>query len=298
MGISRVYGGLLARARQKGVEFGHVATIGRQSLCIPPEDLAELGKRLGRTGLDWPRISSAGYAEPFLKEVLGANHVTSFDYSDYQGVDITHDFNQPLAANLHQTFDSLVDGGTMEHIFDVKCVLANYMSMVKCGGSIFVHTPANNLMGHGFYQFCPELFYRVFSAENGFSVEEVCLTESPFPSIEISRRQRGYLARDPESMGKRIRFVNDRPLMIFVHARRTEVKPLFQSAPAQSDLALVWAAHETEKTEGEPGMKQEGPELTARPFRYISWWEEVRRWHVLRRKKSFRNKRFFQPLDV
>jgi hypothetical protein len=29
-------------------------------------------------------------------------------------------------------------------------------------------TPANNQMGHGFYQFSPELFFRVFSQENGY----------------------------------------------------------------------------------------------------------------------------------
>ena len=40
--------------------------------------------------------------------------------------------------------------------------------MLTVGGSIFVNTPANNMMGHGFYQFSPELMYRIFAEANGF----------------------------------------------------------------------------------------------------------------------------------
>ncbi len=300
MGISRVYGGLLVRAKEKGVDFGHVATIGRQSLRIPPKDLAALGKRLGRIGLDWSRISAAGFAEPFLKEVLDADRVTSFDQSDYQDVDVTHDFNQPLVPDLHETFDTLVDGGTMEHIFDVKCVFSNYMSMVKHGGSIFIHTPANNLLGHGFYQYSPELFYRVFSADNGFSIEEVCLNESPFSSVEVSRRQKCYLTQDPESLGKRVRLVNDKPVMIYIHARRIEVKPLFQSSPIQSDYSAKWRNHRAKDGQNElpSASGSVAQRLGRKVFSYISWGEELRRIWFQRRKQSFRNSRFFEQLDV
>ena len=44
-------------------------------------------------------------------------------------------------------------------------------------------TPANNFFGHGFYQFTPELFFRIFSAANGFEVER-----SSFSRIDAGHR--------------------------------------------------------------------------------------------------------------
>jgi hypothetical protein len=41
-------------------------------------------------------------------------------------------------------------------------------------------------MGHGFYQFGPELYYRAFSEENGFQVERLELQESRYFSVDLS----------------------------------------------------------------------------------------------------------------
>lgn len=295
MGIPTIYAALLVRAREDGTTFKKVATIGRQSLTVPVQDLGALAARLGRKDIDPNELSASRFAEPFLKELLGAEQVTSFDYSSYQGVDVVHDFNDPLDPRFRGAFDVLLDGGCIEHIFDVRQVFENYMSMVKPGGSIFIHTPANNLLGHGFYQFSPELFYRVFSAENGFEVRDLCLTESPFSAIEVSRRQRCFLTRDPEAMGKRVRLVNDKPVMLFVHARRLAEQPLFQASPVQSDYSRTWKSHEAAAAEPPKPQGQNGK--AAKPFRYLSWWQELRRKSVQRRKHSLANRRFFEALE-
>ena len=123
-----------------------------------------------------------GFADDFFRLLLGAESIKSIDYSDYEKVDIIHDLNTPVPENLHGAFDAVVDGGSLKHIFDVKQVLTNYMNMTKVGGCLFIVTTANNLSGHGFYQFSPEFFYRVFGHANGFIVNDVILIECPLLS--------------------------------------------------------------------------------------------------------------------
>jgi hypothetical protein len=47
------------------------------------------------------------------------------------------------------------------------------MDLLKVGGTFVASTPANYFMGHGFYQFSPELFFRLFCPENGFRLAEL-----------------------------------------------------------------------------------------------------------------------------
>ena len=61
-------------------------------------------------------------------------------------------------------FDVVYDGGTLEHVFNFPVALRNAMELLRPGGRLFtIHTCANNLCGHGFYQFSRELFYRTLS---------------------------------------------------------------------------------------------------------------------------------------
>jgi hypothetical protein len=235
MGIITSFAALLVRARADGVPFDASATIGRQTLAVPLNDLAAFARRLAIAEPDWDTFAADGYAEDFFASFLGAERVTSFDASSYQGASVVHDFNTPLPPDYAGVFDAVVDGGTMEHIFDIKQVLTNYMQLVKVGGSVFIHTNANNLCGHGFYQFSPEFFYRVFTEANGFRVEQLCLIETPFIFLEKSGAQRVYEAADPSSVGKRAVIITDKPVSVFVHARRIADRRPFVTPPCQSD---------------------------------------------------------------
>src|SRR5512147_468500 len=243
MGITASTAALLARAREGGAWFDQTATIGRQSLALSDADLAKLARRLNIPEPDWTAFAVDRFCEDFFRHFLGARQVTSFDVSDYQNASVVHDLNRPIPPEYTEQFDALVDGGTIEHIFDIKQVLRNYMSLVRVGGNIFICTTANNLCGHGFYQFSAEFFYRVFSETNGFRVEQVCMIETPFHLVEKSPRQRIFEAADPMSVGKRMVIVTDKPVSIYVHARRIADRPLFAQLPCQSDYRAGWAAH-------------------------------------------------------
>jgi len=96
-----------------------------------------------------------------------------------------------------------------------------------------MHTCANNLCGHGFYQFSPELFYRIFSAENGFEVERIVLHR-------VGPYNRWYEVPDPNSIRSRIELVTFTPIQMMVQARKIQAANVFAKAPQQSDYMALW----------------------------------------------------------
>src|SRR5262245_60908089 len=101
-------------------------------------------------------------------------------------------------------------------------------------GRLFVHAPANNWCGHGFYQFSPELFYRALSPDNGFEVERMIVHP-------VGPYGRWYEVADPDRLNSRVEALTFYPLHVLVQAKRISAKPIFARAPQQSDYTLRWA---------------------------------------------------------
>lgn len=225
----------LLAARALGVSFARSATIGRQRLFVPPWWLR---RRLRAFGVDVGARRAAelletadGFSEPFLR-LLGAERIVSVDASDYEGATRVVDLNGTLPADLKDAFSVVVDAGTLEHVFDFPAAVRNCMRMVESDGHLLTVTVANNMAGHGFYQFSPELFYRVFSEANGFRVERMLVTE-------ISSA-RWYEVSDPLAVGERVQLRTYRPVYLCVAARRVAVGPVLAAAPQQSDYVSAW----------------------------------------------------------
>src|SRR5438876_6711080 len=153
----------LIAARKQGVNFGQVLMLGRQSLNVYP---AKMMRVLEQHGLPCEAFrktpTECAYAEPLFQS-LGAKQVDALDASDFEGATFVHDLNLPIREELKQRFDVVYDGGTLEHVFNLPVALKNSMEMVRPGGRLFIHTGINNVCGHGFYQFSPDLFYGAFS---------------------------------------------------------------------------------------------------------------------------------------
>ncbi len=188
------------------------------------------------------------YSEAFW-DMLGAKTLHTFDASKFEGATHVHDMNQPIPAEWKEAYDVVCDVGTLEHVFNFPVAIRNCMEMVKPGGCFFAQTPANNYFGHGFYQFSPELFFRVLSPQNGFHVEH-CV------AVEQGPRRRWFAVTDPEAARARVTLINSSPVILFVWARRIEVKPLFQETPQQSDYAVAWADSTTKGIQRNPSGKQ------------------------------------------
>jgi len=139
-------------ARKRGNPFGRVATMGRQGM------------------------PGGGYCENFLLENFGASLVESFDYSDFEGATNIVDLNEPIYEH-GEKYDTIIDFGTMEHVFNASQGLKNVTRLCAPGGQIIHSLPANNFCNHGFWQFSPELFFSLYSDKNGYSETEIFLAD-------------------------------------------------------------------------------------------------------------------------
>ena len=117
---------------------------------------------LGRQNM-WDRSAP----EDFFKK-NGFGVTDSLDSSDFEGANIIHNMNEPIGESLKERYSLLIDGGTLEHVFDVKTFLFNCASLVKLQGHVLHQVPLNNHINHGFYQISPTLLY-AFYDDNGFT---------------------------------------------------------------------------------------------------------------------------------
>ncbi|MFH0702324.1 MAG: hypothetical protein V2B14_02140 [bacterium] len=111
------------------------------------------------------------HQDVFFK-MLGFSKVESIDFYDREKPTYTLDLNKPVPESMHEKYDFVYDGGTMEHCFNVKEVLSNAVRLVKKGGYVLHSAPMTGYINHGFYQFSPTLFFD-FYAENGFKKMEM-----------------------------------------------------------------------------------------------------------------------------
>jgi SAM-dependent methyltransferase len=70
------------------------------------------------------------------------------------------------------TFDTIIDHGTMEHVFHFPNALRNLFQMLKVGGRIVHSSPSGNFFDHGFYMFQPTLFMDFYAA-NGWEINSI-----------------------------------------------------------------------------------------------------------------------------
>lgn len=150
--------------------------------------------------------------------------------------------NKQIPEEYEQRYDIVIDGGALEHIFNLAVALANCMKMLRVGGGFFMFTPANNQLGHGFYQFSPELLFRALDFSHGFKVERMEAMELRYANAELGSVGPIYQVIGPKVLGCRSTVVNSRPLGFFGQALKlTHLKILFEENPQQSDYAKTWA---------------------------------------------------------
>jgi hypothetical protein len=232
MGISLPSFELLCCAKSMGVDFSDTMMIGRQTINEPPARLAPLLLPLGLPHEGISNLSRGDYAEPLFR-LLGAKTIRSLDVSDYEHATNIHDLNQPLPAKLKKRFSVVFDGGTIEHVFNAAQAIKNVAEMVRIGGHMIQVTVANNLMGHGFWQLSPELIYRFFAGENGFSLRCVFLHEMVPGGC-------WYKVIDPALCGSRVQLCNSKPTYLCSIAQRISSvsAPIWEVR--QSDYVSHW----------------------------------------------------------
>lgn len=158
---------------------GRVLTLGKQEVLLTNIGLQGVANKMNvalsmftdlQVTVKKNHDFSSHISDVILFRKLGFSELRSLDKSDYEGADEIFDLNSPdLPAHLEGSFDVVIDGGTIEHVFHLPNALKNIMKMVREGGRIIHLSPSSNHIDHGFYMFSPTLFYDYYFA-NKFEI--------------------------------------------------------------------------------------------------------------------------------
>lgn len=169
------------------VDFSNMAMLGRQDLVVSDSELQKFCNLIGYKDSVETVKEKDGFSENMFTHLFHSRRIDSFDYCDYEGATVSLDLNEAIPDTYIEQYDIVLDGGTLEHIFNYPIALKNAMCMCKKGGYLVLMTPSNNYNGHGFYQFSPDLFWDVLS-NNGFDVCDTSYIEECGNEIYVPYR--------------------------------------------------------------------------------------------------------------
>jgi hypothetical protein len=243
MGINAETAIAISYLRRNAIVDDDIFCLGRPEMFVTKYQLAKINKaaKLGLSFAEVEAITAEKFADVFLRK-LGFIAIRTIDASSYEGADIIHDLNTPVPEEWRGTVRFLYDGGTLEHVFDIATAFKNVISLLSIGGVALFAPPANSQCGHGFYQFSPELFYRLLQT-NGFDDVVVYVASTVGP-------QRWFKAVDPRAVKRRAQFMSSEALQLIVIARKARNVPAFVN-PQQSDYSDI------EWTKSDNGSKRE-----------------------------------------
>lgn len=183
-----------------------------------------------------------GFAEPFF-DLLGLPGIQSMDMSAYENCDVVHDLNEPPRDELRNRFDVVIDGGTIEHVFNTPQALDGVFHMLRDDGIFISINGMTGWAGHGFYQFSPEIVWRYWGEARGCEVIR-CLALPENPSLET---------RDVTDTGKAGRRFRGRDMpgrwyLYYIIRKTAEANPAERiTNTQQSDYAVRWSNAEQRK---------------------------------------------------
>lgn len=225
--------------------LGKTLVLGRQEIRLAKYEKNLIKNILSSTGYSNSKILEAlneKYADK-LFNCLGSSELTYMDYSDFEGADLIHDLNFPIPEKYANSFDTVIDGGTIDHVFNIPVCLFNLYKLLVPGGTLISMSPANNYAGHGFYQFSPELFYRFISAYE-FTDPIAQLYIFTKKQLEIVK------AKDPSGIRTELGWIgNTRQVLLMVKFYKSNsINNLIKSPLIlyQSDYVSAWSQHANE----------------------------------------------------
>jgi SAM-dependent methyltransferase len=233
MGIDQHNLAFLAHAQDLGVSFERTLAIGRQALFVEDRALESFRRLRGLPPLQMP-LAQPGrppYFEPLIEQWFGGRQVDAVDASPYENAKLIHDMNEPWPADsaARGQYDAVLDYGCLEHVFNFPVAWRNLVDLCRVGGHILHALPANNLSGHGFYQFSPELFFNLYQPERGFEVKALFFSMKAEPRC-------WWRVASPLQVRRRVNLCNGHEVYVLVLAQKLR-EPGVLPPPQQSDYA-------------------------------------------------------------
>ena len=237
----------LIRFHQKYAFEGPVLTLGNQEIWATYDDLKKYFQEMKADYIDASEIkfhhsglfrkdpTLAKISEKFVHakvffEMLGISEYYDVDKYDTDDTIYKFDLNFPVPARLHEKFSLIIDGGTAEHIFDIRQVMENILVMLKPGGCV-VHISSYN-MDHGFYAISP-CFYFDFYKVNGFADFSCYILQIDHKNLLGNYAQLSSFFEYSYGMSFEKLIDSDKNILVFFAAKRRQPKTSLK-IPTQS----------------------------------------------------------------
>ena len=231
---------------------GKVLTLGRQTIALTYGELLELfeqesfsppEKYVKELTISHDENTRVGKGTSFISDevffnLLGVEEVFIMDVSEYEGASIIHDLNNAIPESLEGQFDFIIDGGTFDHLVNLRTAFDNVFKMLKIGGRVFQWNAASNFVGAAYISFSPDFFYDYYIV-NQFSDCKVYLAEVD----HFSQRELWDLY-EFEGLDRYDHFKSNRVLMTIVLAEKGS-SSTYESIPVQSQYRdeHLWQAY-------------------------------------------------------
>ena len=123
---------------------GDVLFVGRQATYFTPSELTEKlrshGNVVDPSAIEIDRTTVnriPGYGQIVtdrsIFRALGIDSVKALDTSPYEGAEIVHNLNEPIPDSLRENADFIVDGSTLDNVFDPAMAVAQSSRDVEAG---------------------------------------------------------------------------------------------------------------------------------------------------------------------
>lgn len=163
---------------------GDVVLVGRQTVYFSPEHILGLMREHGVDVSSWTpeqleldkttvdRHGSFKADDPLISDrqlfnLLSDANILALDHSDYEGAEIVHDLTKPVPDKLRGCADVIVDGSTLDNVFDPAMTVSNFAEMLRPGGRLITTNMLSN--HHEPYSILPPLWYLDYFVMNGFA---------------------------------------------------------------------------------------------------------------------------------
>jgi SAM-dependent methyltransferase len=156
---------------------GDVLFIGRQTTYFTPQDLAvRLRDHCQSVDAGAIEVDRSTFnrnqggelaTDRSIFRALGNDRVKALDVSDYEGAEIIHNLNEPIPDRLRASADFIVDGSTLDNVFDPAMALRNLAGILRPGGRLLMINAWN--LREGAYTLCSAPWYFDYFVANGFA---------------------------------------------------------------------------------------------------------------------------------
>ncbi|MBN2384172.1 hypothetical protein JXQ70_14945 [bacterium] len=113
-----------------------------------------------------------------LFKILGYQVCQTMDVIARESPQFVHDLNKPVDRLMHGNYQTVYDGGVIEHVFNLHMGLQNIHDLLEPGGTIVHHTPLAGCLDHSFFYLNPCFFYDTYG-ENGYTDMKAFFVEQP-----------------------------------------------------------------------------------------------------------------------